>query len=203
MPFERAIIGAPASAGAASAASEKHARVPNRDASKLAKYGRRGRLLPGAALQPPAAWMTVLGGALSLDGEGQGSPGGELPVDLGGRLSPAHRPPHPLELAAELELVSGLDHPLEPNAVDPGEERQLAAVLVLREHGHGTGLRHRLHDQDTRHDRTPGKVAGQVPLVWADALPRHHALPRSEVDNFIEKQEWIAMRQDRLDLAAG
>jgi biotin-[acetyl-CoA-carboxylase] ligase BirA-like protein len=46
-------------------------------------------------------------------------------------------------------------------------------------------------------------MAAEVPLVGADTLARNDTLARSQVDDLIEKQERIAMRQDRLDFVAG
>jgi biotin-[acetyl-CoA-carboxylase] ligase BirA-like protein len=141
----------------------------------------------------------VLGGTLFLHGEGERSACRQLAIHLRGHLPSPDWPAHALELAGELELVARLYHPLEPNAVDAGEERQLAAVLLLGEHQHRTGLSHCLHDQDAGHDRASRKVAAEIPLLGADALPRDHALSRRQLDDLVEEEEWIAVRQDRLD----
>src|SRR5436309_5152340 len=99
----------------------------------------------------------------------------KLVADAGLRLSPPDRPPHPLQLTAQLEHVTGLDHALEPAVVDAGEQRQLAAVLLLAQHCDGTGLRERLDDQHARHHGPRGKVAGEIPLVLTHGLARDRA----------------------------
>ena len=146
--------------------------------------------------------MTVLGEALLLDGEGQRSAGGKRSVHRGRRLAASDWPAHALQLAGQLQLVPRLDDALEPDTVDPGEERELALILLLRQDRHGTCLRHRLDDQDARHDRPTGKVTGEVPLVRTHLLSRDDLLPGAQVDDLVEEQEGVAVRQDRLDLLA-
>jgi biotin-[acetyl-CoA-carboxylase] ligase BirA-like protein len=135
-----------------------------------------------------------------LDCEGQRSTGSELTVDRRRRLPSTDRSPHALDLADELELVARLDNALEAHTVDPGEQRKLPAVLLLREHGDGPGLGHRLDDQDAGHDRAAREVAAEIPLVRPDTLPRDHTRPRLQVDDLVEQEEGVTVRQDRLDL---
>ena len=146
--------------------------------------------------------MTVLGEALLLDGEGQRSAGGKRSVHRGRRLAASDWPAHALQLAGQLQLVPRLDDALEPDTVDPGEERELALILLLRQDRHGACLRHRLDDQDARHDRPTGEVTGEVPLVRPNLLSRDDLLPGAQVDDLVEEQEGVAVRQDRLDLLA-
>src|SRR4029450_5092318 len=185
-PLERPIIGASSSAVAALAARETHARV---------------RTQTGAPLQLPAKWMTVLGEALFLDGEGKGSAGGERAVDTRLGLATADRAAHPLELARQLELVPRLDDALETDSVDPCEERQLAAIPFLGEDGYGACLSHRLDDEDAWHDRAAREVAGQIPLVRAYPLAGDDALARLPIDDLVQQEEWGTMGQDRFDLS--
>jgi biotin-[acetyl-CoA-carboxylase] ligase BirA-like protein len=146
--------------------------------------------------------MTVLGEALFLDREGQRSAGGERSVHRGRRLAPSDRPAHALQFAGQLQLVARFDDPLEPDAVDPGEERELALVLLIREHRNRPRLRHRLDDQDPGHDRPAGKVTREVPLVRPHLFTGNHLLPWAQVDDLVEEQERVAVRQDRLELLA-
>ena len=53
-------------------------------------------------------------------------------------------PAHGLDLAHEVEHLAGPDDPLEADVVDPGEERELALVLGLREDGDRAALGERL-----------------------------------------------------------
>jgi BirA family transcriptional regulator, biotin operon repressor / biotin---[acetyl-CoA-carboxylase] ligase len=137
-----------------------------------------------------------------LHRERQRSTRGNVTVDRRRRLAPADGAADPLELACQLELVARLNHTLEANTVDSREERQLASVRFLGEHRHCTGLRHGLDDQHAWHDRPARKVTGQVPLVRAHALSRDYALAGLEVDNLVEQEERVAVRQDRLDILA-
>ena len=61
-------------------------------------------------------------------------------------------------------------------------------------------LRHRLDDQDAGHDRPPGKVACQIPLVRANGLPRDDALAGLELDHLVDQEERVAVREDLFDL---
>ena len=103
-------------------------------------------------------------------------------------------------IARQLQLVAGLDDPLEADAVDAREQREPTAVLLLGEHGDGAGLRHRLDDQDPGHDRPAGEVPREVPLVRLNALARDRTRSRLQLDDLVDQQEGITMRQDRLDL---
>ena len=102
--------------------------------------------------------------------EGQRAAHGELVADARDRLAAADRPAHRLELAGERQLVARLDDPLEAHVVDPGEERELAAVLLERQRRDRAGLRERLDHDHARHDRPAGEVPGEEPLVAAHRL---------------------------------
>ena len=128
--------------------------------------------------------------------------GGELTANACLGLSPADRTADAIELARQLELVTGLDDPLETAVVDAGEVGDLASVLVLSQHGDRAGLRHRLDDQHARHHRAAREVAGEVPLVSANASPSDHPLSSLELHHFVDEKEGLAMREDRLDLGA-
>jgi biotin-[acetyl-CoA-carboxylase] ligase BirA-like protein len=119
---------------------------------------------------------------------------------MGTRASLADRPPDPLELAGQLELVAGFDKPFEAHVVDAGEEREAALVLLLGEHGHSAGLGHGLDDQDPGHDRAAGKVSLEVPLVLAHGLARDGTDALLQLDDLVDEEERLTMGQDRLDL---
>jgi BirA family biotin operon repressor/biotin-[acetyl-CoA-carboxylase] ligase len=46
-------------------------------------------------------------------------------------------------------------------------------------------------------------VPGEVPLVGPDALPRDDAFAGLELDDLVEQQKWLAVRENRLDLFTG
>src|SRR5207247_7937944 len=72
------------------------------------------------------------------------------------------------ELALERQNIARLDDALEPAVVDAAEERDLAAIRVVGEHGDRSGLRNRLDHQHAGHHRPLRKVAGKPPVVGAD-----------------------------------
>ena len=115
-----------------------------------------------------------------------------LPRPIGPRISSISH--------VSVSVVAGLDDALEAAVVDPGEERDLAAVLLLDEHGDGTRLRHRLDDQHAGHHRAGGEVAGEPPVVGPHLARRDDAWPGLELDHLVDEQERLPVRQDRLDL---
>ena len=127
---------------------------------------------------------------------------GELVADPRDRLPAADRAARGLDLAGQRQLVARLDDPLEAHVVDPGEERELAAVLLERERGDRARLRERLDHDHARHDRPAGKVAGEEPLVAGHPLARDDAHARLELEHLVEEEERVAMRDDRLDHVA-
>src|SRR5205085_2997067 len=123
---------------------------------------------------------------------------GELPAHRRAHLVPADRPAHRLDLAEQVEHLTRPNDALEPHVVDAGEERELATVLGLREHGDGTTLRQRLDHLHPRHDRVAGKMTSAVAV--RDRLARDDALTGDELEHLVDEQEGIAVREDLLDL---
>src|SRR5919109_123589 len=148
----------------------------------------------------PVTSATTLGIVALRDRERQRSPHGKLPVYRRPRLAPPDRAPQTLELTDELELVARLDDALEADVVDPCEEGELAAVRFGGQHRHRTRLRHRLDHEDARHDRPARKVPREVPLVLTHLLAGNHAHARLEHGDLAQREEWVAVRDDLLDL---
>src|SRR6185295_13509397 len=118
------------------------------------------------------------------------------------RLATADWAAHPFQLTRELELVARLHDALEPHVVDPREERKLAVVRLVGEHGYGAGLRHGLDDEDAGHDRPAGKVAREIPLVLANTLAGNRSRAGLELHHLVQQEEGISVRDDLLDLRA-
>src|SRR5262249_45575912 len=114
----------------------------------------------------------------------------------------ADRSPDAFELTRQLELVARLDDPLEAHTVDAGEEGKAPTVLLAAEHRDRAGLGHRLDDEDAGHDRPSREVPREVPLVRAYGLACNHAVPRLELDDLVDQEKGVAMRQDLFDLRA-
>src|SRR5262249_7734056 len=138
------------------------------------------------------------GGASSLDRERERPADGELAVDRRTHLALADGAANRLDLAEQVEHVTRADDALEADVVDAGEERELALILRLREHGDGAALSERLDHLHAGHDRVAGEMAGAV--VVGDRLPRHDALARHELDHLVDEQKGVAVRKDLFDL---
>ena len=84
----------------------------------------------------------------------------------------------------------------------PAKSASRPAVLLGAQHGDRARLRHRLDDQDAGHDRAPGKVTREVPLVGANGLPGDDALAGLELGHLVDQEERVAVREDLFDLRA-
>ena len=122
---------------------------------------------------------------------------GELGADVGRCLAAPDRAAHLVDLARESQRVAGRDDPLEPAVVDPREEGDPAAVLLLAEHRNGPGLGHRLDDQDAGHHRPLGKVPREPPAVLGDAVEGGDARAGLELGHLVQQQERVTVREDR------
>ena len=122
------------------------------------------------------------------------------PVHRRRGLSPADRTPDRVDLAGQRQRLARRDDALEAAVVDAREERDLAAVLLLDEHGDRTRLGHRLDDQHARHHGPLGEVPGEPPVVVAHEPRRDDLAAGLQLDHLVEEQERVAVRQDRLDL---
>ena len=120
------------------------------------------------------------------------------PSTVAVHLAAADRAAHRLDVALERQRLAGPHDALEAHVVDAREERELAAVLGLREHGDRAALRERLDHLHAGHDRVAGEVAGAV--LVGHGLARDDALARHELEHLVEQEQRVAVRQDRLDL---
>ena len=102
----------------------------------------------------------------------------------------------------EVEHVAGTHDAAEAHAVDAGEERHAPAEVRVREHAHRARLRERLDHQHAGHDRLAGKVPAQEPFVAAHREARTHTRARLQLDDLVDQQERVAVRDDLLDLLA-
>ncbi len=131
------------------------------------------------------------------DREGERSADGQLAVDRRLDLAAADRAAHGLDVALERQRVSGTHDALEAHVVDAGEESQLAAILLLREHRDRTALGERLDHLHPGHDRVAGEVSRTVQL--GDRLAGHDTLTGDELDHLVDQEHRIAVREHRLD----
>jgi hypothetical protein len=99
------------------------------------------------------------------------------------------------------KLVTRDNHLAKLGALDAGKNHQLmVAVRDLRHEQRAAGLGHGFYDQHPGHDGVAGEVSIEVRLVDADILEGNNALFRVDLDDPVDQQEGISMRQQRLDL---
>ena len=110
---------------------------------------------------------------------------GELAADSRPRLAATDRAAHRLEQALEGQLLARADDALEPDVVDACEQRELAAILLLDEHGDRAGLRERLDHLHAGHDRVAGEVPGAI--LFGDHLARDDARAGLELEHLVEQ----------------
>ena len=87
----------------------------------------------------------------------------------------------------------------EADALDAGEERQAIAILRLRQDHDGADLRDGLGENRGRQHEAPVGRPREVALVRRDVLDADDALVDFQLDDAIDEQEGIAMRQDFFD----
>ena len=95
-----------------------------------------------------------------------------------------------------MQLIAGIDGPAEAAIVDGHEIDQLAFGCGSErvDHEDGRRLRHRLDDQDARHDRRAGEMSLKIGLADADVLDADGALVGIHLDDAVDHQEGVAMR---------
>src|SRR5579863_106536 len=100
----------------------------------------------------------------------------------------------------ELELISGNDWPPEPRVIHGNKVEELALALRnLQQQEQTARLRHRLDDQYTRHNRLAREVPLKKLLVDRHVLHADNALQALHLQNSIDHQKRIAMRQQFLN----
>ena len=82
----------------------------------------------------------------------------------------------------------------------PGEEGDLAAILLELEHRDRADLGDRLDDQDAGHHRVVGEMALEKRLADRHVLDPDGALSGLQLDDPIDEQERKTMRDDPLDI---
>mmetsp|Transcript_2071 Transcript_2071/g.6817 ORF Transcript_2071/g.6817 Transcript_2071/m.6817 type:complete len:260 (+) Transcript_2071:29-808(+) len=98
------------------------------------------------------------------------------------------------------ERVAGHNRSAPLDVVDAcKEEVALAVGDGLLERHYAADLRHRLHLQHAGHDGAAREVAIEVLLVGRHLLHTDRALACLELDNLVDEEERVAVRQDLLD----
>src|SRR6266446_2723576 len=122
--------------------------------------------------------------------------GHQLAADLGAPLEFPHIAAVALLGDMDVEAVAGHDRAAEAGVVDAHEIDQLAlGVLAERmDDEHGGGLRHRLDDQHPGHDRPAREMALKERLVDRDILDPGGPNIRHRIDDLVDHQKRVAMR---------
>src|SRR3990170_3405978 len=136
----------------------------------------------------------------ALHGKGQGGPGRQLVADVRGRSAATDGTPDLFDFARQSEHVARHHDALEAAVVDPGEEGDLAAELLLDEHGHRARLRHRLDDHDAGGHRPAREVPGEPRVLGPHLATRDDPVARLELEHLVEEEERLTVRDDLLDL---
>ena len=94
------------------------------------------------------------------------------------------------------ERVAGEDRPAELHLVRTHEVADLPAVLGLAHHHDGCDLGHGLHLKDAGHDRMSGEMSLEEGFVDRHAFDADRLVVAVELDDPVDHQEGIAVRQD-------
>ena len=127
-------------------------------------------------------------------------------VDPGLAAEPPHGPALVHLRHVEAHLVAGGDRLAELALVDGHEEHLLGAQLVgpdVAAADRARRLRHALDQQHAGEDRQSGKVAHELRLVGGDVLDADAGFVAVDLDDAVDHQERIAVRQQlqqRLDI---
>src|SRR6266851_4957393 len=97
---------------------------------------------------------------------------------------------------AHMETIAGHHGPPKARMIDAHEIDQLAFRLRPQgmDHKHRGGLRHRLDDQHARHDRTGREMALEIVFVDRHVLDAGRLLVRHHVDDLVDHQKRMAVR---------
>ena len=111
----------------------------------------------------------------------------------------------------EPDLIAGDDLASKFYVIQPGENEKQFIGPGLRVHLQSTPvgaldeessrLRHRLAQENARHDRALGEVPREVRLIDGDVLDRHNAPVRLELYDAVDKQKGVAVRQEPRDVS--
>ena len=115
----------------------------------------------------------------------------------------AERAAQAIDDQLEVEHVAGPHDAPEAHAVDAREERHPAEEIGMREHADGARLGERLDHQHAGHDRIAREVARAGTIRRRATVKRAtHARARLELDDLVDQQERIAVRDELLDQLA-
>jgi hypothetical protein len=126
--------------------------------------------------------------------------GGELAFDVRFAVHLLHATADAQGGDRKRERVAGDYGASEARVVYAAEEDELALVILdLLERVDRADLRHRLDDEDAGHDGRAGEVPLKEMLAYRHLLDADDAFARDKLDDAINEQEGISVRQNPLD----
>ncbi len=99
-------------------------------------------------------------------------------------------------LDGQFERVAGADLAAETGAVETAEQRQLAGIALVGEHGDRADLGDGLAHQHAGQRRAAGEVAGEEPLLPRQMPATGGADTGRDRDDLVDEQERWAVRED-------
>ena len=100
----------------------------------------------------------------------------------------------------EYQSIAGNDWATKTRFLDAGKQNEfLIAIFDFTQCQHGANLRERLDHQHTRHHGRAGKVALKEQLVDTDLFNADDSFARHELDNSIDEEKGITVRQEFLN----
>ena len=103
----------------------------------------------------------------------------------------------------DAELVAGDDGLAKAGVIDAGEDHELGVAIVLGEfceQKRAAGLRDGFDDENSGHDGKVRKMASEVRLVDGDVLDGDDAGFALHLEDAIDEEKRVTMRQDGHDL---
>jgi hypothetical protein len=126
--------------------------------------------------------------------------GGEFSVDGGSAGTSSDIATDLTDLNFEPQGIAGANWSLETHPIDASEEGCFVPILRVAEEGNGTDLGQCFDDEYTRHHRISGKVTDEERLVDRHIFDADGALPPFDLDDAIDQEKGIAVRNDLLNL---
>ena len=150
--------------------------------------GRHKDARPGAARRLDVKQVALRGQVFWGVFEDQSRQIGRLREDRRSALDRPHE---------DIQLVARNDRLAEARFINAHEKDDLAFDVEIFRIGRESGgrLRHRLDNEDARHDRLLWKVALEKLVAIAHAFDADRAFTSFDVDQLVDQQERVAMRQ--------
>src|SRR3954447_3178219 len=161
---------------------------------------------PGATIA--VGWICGMRNLIVEDHRGEDCLGHQLAADFGAAFEFPDVAAVALLRDTNMKAIAGKNRAAETGVIDTHEINQLALRFAPEgmDDQHGRRLRHRLDDQDARHYRPAREVTLKIMLVDRDVLDAGGPHIRHRIDDLVDHQKRIAVRDhfhDPLDIDLG